>query len=90
MEVGFPKSMNIGLEIDKRNGVESPVVDYGRSGISSRAYQSLETTTAGEYVIREAQNKWKGWGTCLKPAFEPIIVARKPIKSINTGGIILC
>ena len=88
MEVGFPKSMNIGLEIDKRNGVDSPIVDYGRSGTSSRAYQSLETTTAGEYVIREAQNKWKGWGTCLKPAFEPIILARKPVKSTVIDNVI--
>ena len=92
---GFPKSMNIGLEIDKRNGVESPIVDKGKSGVSSRAYQSEETTTAGNYAIREAQNKWKGWGTQLKPSYEPIIVARKPvdgsiienIEKYGVGGI---
>lgn len=92
---GFPKSMNIGLEIDKRNGVESPVIDKGKSGVSSRAYQSEETTTAGEYDVREAQNKWKGWGTQLKPSYEPIIVARKPIdgsiidniEKYDVGGI---
>lgn len=76
---GFPKSMNIGLEIDKRMGVESKVVGVGKSGVSSRAYQSLETTTAGQYEIKEAQNRWNGWGTQLKPAFEPIIMARKPV-----------
>ena len=80
--------MNIGVEIDKRNGVDSPIVDYGRSGTSSRAYQSEETTTAGDYVIREAQNKWKGYGTCLKPSFEPIIVARKPFKGSLVDNVI--
>ena len=43
---GFPKSMNIGLAIDKKNGVESKVVGSGKSGTSSRAFQSEETTTA--------------------------------------------
>ena len=88
MVVGFPKSMNIGVEIDKRNGIESPIIDKGKSGTSSRAYQSLETTTAGDYVIREAQNKWKGWGTCLKPSFEPIIMARKPVENTILDNII--
>lgn len=62
---GFPKSHNIGLAVDKLNGVESKVVDSGKSGVSSRAYQ----------------NEWQGWGTALKPAYEPIIVARKPMKT---------
>lgn len=75
---GFPKSMNIGLAVDKKLGNESKVVGEGRSGGTSRAYQSLETTTAGAYQLKEAQNEWKGWGTALKPSYEPIIVARKP------------
>ena len=77
---GFPKSMNIGLAVDKKLGNESKVVGEGRSGGTSRAYQSLETTTAGAYQLKEAQNEWKGWGTALKPSYEPIIVARKPFK----------
>ena len=27
----------------------------------------------------DAAAQWEGWGTCLKPAWEPIIVARKPL-----------
>lgn len=77
---GFPKSMNIGLAVDKKLGNESKVVGEGRSGGTSRAYQSEETTTAGAYQLKEAQNEWKGWGTALKPSYEPIIVARKPFK----------
>lgn len=85
---GFPKSMNIGLAIDKKNGVESKVVGTGKSGVSSRAYQSEETTTAGDYEIKKATNEWAGWGTCLKPAFEPIIVARKPFKGSLVDNVI--
>lgn len=77
---GFPKSMNIGLAVDKKLGKESKVIGEGKSGATSRAYQSEETTTAGGYQVKEAQNEWRGWGTALKPSFEPIIVARKPFK----------
>ncbi len=58
---GFPKSMNIGLAIDKKNGVESKI---------------------------KAQNEWDGWGTTLKPAFEPIIVARKPCEGSTTDNVL--
>lgn len=53
---GFTKSYNIGLAIDKKNGV--------------------------------FQNEWQGWGTCLKPAYEPIIVARKSFKGSVVDNII--
>ena len=85
---GFPKSLNIGLAVDKKNGVESEIVGKGKSGVSSRAYQSEEMTTAGEYEIREACNKWSGWGTALKPSFEPIIVARKPFNGSLVDNVL--
>lgn len=84
---GFPKSMNIGLEIDKKNGVESKVVGIGKSGSSDTHKRTMISETkdgksvfGGEYEIKQAQNKWQGWGTQLKPSFEPIIVARKPVE----------
>lgn len=85
---GFPKSLNIGLAIDKKNGIESETIGNGKSGISSRAYQSEETTTAGEYEIKKANNEWFGWGTALKPAYEPIIVARKPIENSVVDNVL--
>ena len=85
---GFPKSLNIGLAIDKKNGIESEIIGTGKSGVSSRAYQSEETTTAGNYEIKKATNKWQGWGTSLKPSFEPIIVARKPFKGSLVDNVI--
>lgn len=88
---GFPKSMNIGLAIDKRNGVESKVVGKGKSGAKETHTNSLNLVKnpfGGEYEIKEAQNDWNGWGTCLKPAYEPIIVARKPFKGSLVDNII--
>ena len=85
---GFPKSLNIGLALDKKNGVESEVVGTNRSGGNSRAYQSEETTTAGEFEVRRANNEWAGWGSALKPAFEPIIIARKPLEGSLTDNVL--
>lgn len=92
---GFPKSMNIGLAIDKKNGVESEVIGKNRGGSTSRAYQSEKFTTAGVFDVKRATNEWAGWGTALKPAYEPIIVARKPceksvienVQKYRVGGI---
>jgi len=55
-----------------------------------------EENESGEYVRTKGQSDWEGWGTSLKPANEPICVARKPLseKSVaenvlkwGTGGI---
>lgn len=83
---GFPKSHNIGLDIDKKLGVESEIIGSEISGISSRAFQSEETTTSGK--IKRATNEWQGYGTLLKPAYEPIIMARKPTEGTNADNVI--
>lgn len=80
---GFPKSLNIGLAIDKKNGVESPVVGYtSQQDIRSGNYTGVCTNNHEyqriDWPIKKASNEWNGWGTALKPAYEPIIVARKP------------
>lgn len=92
---GFPKSMNIGLAIDKKNGVESKVVGVGKSGSSDTHTRTMNSETkdgksvfGGEYEIKQAQNEWNGWGTALKPSFEPIIVARKPFKGSLVDNVI--
>ena len=97
---GFPKSMNLGLAVDKKNGVESKIVGYADatmpdfrdvgkkqkelSGIDKLTFGQIENSERKAQPIYEAQNEWKGWGSCLKPSFEPIIVARKPF----TGSLV--
>ena len=101
---GFPKSMNIGLALDKKNGVESKIVGYADttmpdfrdvgkkqkeiSGIDKLTFGQIENSERKETPIYEAQNKWNGWGTALKPSFEPIIVARKPFKGSLVDNVI--
>ena len=89
---GFPKSHNIGKAIDKKLGVESIVVGESKSsGVGSIAMKNVEHGAQartkqsvddfkGWKVKKPASElgiKWDGWGTALKPAWEPIIVARK-------------
>ena len=101
---GFPKSMNIGLAIDKKNGVESEIIgfadttmpdfrDVGKkqkeiSGIDKLTFGQIENSARKEQPIYKAQNEWDGWGTQLKPAYEPIIVARKPFKGSLVDNVI--
>lgn len=88
---GFPKSMNIGLAIDKKNGIESEVVGVGKSGKPESHPRSLELKDrpiGGDYEIKQAQNMWSGWGTALKPAYEPIIVARKPCEGTCIDNVL--
>jgi len=78
---GFPKSHNVGLRIDKLNGAP----DRGhRIAVANRCHPDGTLEPNGEllpaYEAKTEQGKqWQGWGTALKPAWEPIIVARKPL-----------
>lgn len=89
---GMPKSLNIGLSIDKKNGVDNrtgrTVKGVGTNNTVAMKNGLGETQEfASVYEEREATNEWKGWGTCLKPAYEPIIVARKPCKGTITENV---
>ena len=96
---GFPKSMDISKAIDKKLGAEREKVQgvYGKTSfglINDDSWTSHKTTDSNIPVSDEAK-KWNGWGTCLKPAYEPIIMARKPVEGTivdnvlkhGTGGI---
>jgi len=79
---GFPKSYDISKGIDKKAGAEREVTERRPHAPNAGAarFGQAECT---EYVYSlpstpEAQ-LWHGWGTALKPAFEPIVVAMKPV-----------
>jgi hypothetical protein len=91
---GFPKSLDVSKAIDKRAGAEREVVGYKESasypdsdGVAHyknrSASQGSQVATVGMPVITApatpAAEQWQGWGTALKPAHEPIVVARKPL-----------
>ena len=92
---GFPKSLNIGLAIDKKNGVESEVIGSKKqTGAKFKLTQQLidnggfNDPERKEFEIKQAQNEWAGWGTALKPAYEPIIVARKPFSGSLVDNVL--
>lgn len=84
---GFPKSMNVSKAIDKTLGAKRTVVGEIKK-LDSYGYDSNNTYGGGPdhngimEITAPATSEsaeWEGWGTCLKPAWEPIIVARKPL-----------
>jgi site-specific DNA-methyltransferase (adenine-specific) len=79
---GFPKSLNISKAIDKAAGAEREVVgsyethDIRNAGLMDRKGLMMVDVTAPATAEAEV---WDGWGTALKPAHEPIVLARKPL-----------
>ena len=92
---GFPKSMDVSKAIDKAAGAEREVVgrrvrlgdstDYPTRGDSMFAGSETGNITAP--ATSEAA-KWDGWGTALKPAIEPIILARKPLDGTVANNVL--
>jgi len=80
---GFPKSLDVSKAIDKSAGAEREIVGTQRTNIGMQGGNFSAGSNTGEVNITapatpEAQ-QWQGWGTALKPAHEPIVVARKPL-----------
>lgn len=96
---GFPKSQNVALAMDKAAGAEREVIG-SKAGLPG--YREGETGNNDVYgaglgngsakcaitapVTPEAQ-QWAGWGTALKPACEPICLARKPLIGTVAGNV---
>jgi DNA modification methylase len=90
---GFPKSMDVGKAIDRAAGAEREVVGQRADGRYAYEFSEAASRSAGimgEPVVQESRGvvtapatpeaeQWQGWGTALKPAYEPVVVARKPL-----------
>ena len=82
---GFPKSLDVSKAIDKAAGAEREVV--GDNPNSRPNMVRVEASVLSPRVdapltapaTAAAAREWHGWGTALKPAHEPIVVARKPL-----------
>jgi len=97
---GFPKSLDVSKAIDKAAGVEREKIGprirlgdtraYGDRNrgmdflIRSRDDNDSVTTASSDHA-----KEWQGWGTALKPAWEPIILARKPLAEKNVAANVL-
>ena len=76
---GFPKSRNVGRDIDRAAGVDREDVYEGDREDDNEVYgKGLGVNLLEERPVTEDAQRWQGWGTALRPAFEPIVMARKP------------
>lgn len=82
---GFPKSLNVGLAIDKQAGaIQARAKGFNTAGgkenfeAQDKSFRSDDGHVT-EYKTDDART-WAGWGTALKPANEPIVLARKPLE----------
>lgn len=91
---GFPKNHDVSKAIDKAAGAERKVLrtekfrdirnGHGRGlGDGLNASEREGPVQYLQHAITapstDAAKQWEGWGTALKPANEPIVVARKPL-----------
>lgn len=88
---GFPKSLDVSKAIDKAAGAKREVVTEGKP--VKRMIPGADQNATGSWIkdngrvfvptetapATDAARQWEGWGTALKPAHEPIVVARKPL-----------
>lgn len=95
---GFPKSLDVSKAIDKAAGAVREVSGTRRgAGIggtgtfaqdewteSMRGPQDLAITAPAT----DAAHQWQGWGTALKPGFEPVVVARKPLSGTVASTVL--
>jgi site-specific DNA-methyltransferase (adenine-specific) len=101
---GFPKSHNISKAIDKIEGVEPTVVGQRLAQGSARkikgtnaAANKIPNSGSLEYdetiiyetvATSDAAQQWDGWGTALKPAHEPMVLARKPLEGTVANNVL--
>ena len=96
---GFPKSHDVGKYIDKVKGNVRQVIAVKKNPKKGMRFK-YENDNSGwiandEIIITKGESEYEGWGTNLKPAHEPIVMARKPFKGSlsnnvlmwNTGGL---
>jgi site-specific DNA-methyltransferase (adenine-specific) len=94
---GFPKSLDVSKAIDKAAGAEREVVGVRANGKSYAA--DAPPDSSGSHIwtgkltsnkpATEAAKQWQGWGSALKPAWEPICLARKPLAEKNIAANVL-
>jgi hypothetical protein len=83
---GFPKSLNIGKAVDKIQGNEREIV--GNNGIKRKAGGTFVSDDEGVREYTKGNSPYEGYGTALKPAHEPCVLARKPIEGTVANNVL--
>lgn len=92
---GFPKSHDVSKGIDKAAGeLEARGKGFNVAGQNVGLNQNRELRSDHPnyqpYIpATDAAREWQGFGTALKPAFEPIVLARKPLSESTVAANVL-
>jgi len=89
---GFPKSLDVSKAIDKAAGAERQVIDFKRTNVGMQGGNFTAGSEQADVPVTapatDAAREWSGWGTALKPAHEPIVVARKPLMGTVAANVL--
>ena len=89
---GFPKSLDVEKAINKTAGVKYKAEPASGVGFMNSKDDGYNTTLNQLVQVGESTDKakqWAGWGTALKPAHEPIVLARKPLIGTVAANVII-
>ena len=90
---GFPKSHDVSKAIDRQFGAEREVIGKSKrhgggivgNGTSWEVNPEVPNITA---PATDEAKQWEGWGSALKPSYEPIILARKPLDGTIADNVL--
>ena len=92
---GFPKSLDISKAIDAHFGVSRETVGQkevsrtlDKSWLDLHGTPNQSTTIPITEPATDEARQWDGWGTALKPSFEPIILAQKPREGTYANNVL--
>ena len=99
---GFPKSLDVSKALDKAAGAERETIGRGgwhhgtgrgeghTTGAWAEPYEPGDAARGGTITAPATPEaaQWEGWGTALKPAYEPIVLARKPFSSSVAANVL--
>lgn len=93
---GFPKSHNVSKAIDRKAGAEREVVSEHHTGWKGTLGGKGALGGLGEnedvrrvtVAATDEAVEWDGWGTALKPAWEPICLGRKPLEGTVVENVL--
>lgn len=89
---GFPKSLDVEKAINKTAGIEYKAQPASGVGFMNSTDDGYNTTLNQLVQVGQSTDKakqWAGWGTALKPAHEPIVMARKPLIGTVAANVII-
>jgi site-specific DNA-methyltransferase (adenine-specific) len=97
---GFPKSLDVSKALDKMAGAEREIIGTRTSAFGDAETSdtgdgrnlwckpSTKEVPLTGGAATDAAKQWDGWGTALKPALEPITLARKPLEGTVAANVL--